>query len=93
MVRKGRDKKDKHGMRPTERKKEEEEEERHQEAEQWTKNELLILFIYRFPRLTKALCCFRKAVKSRVVIQWPEQKLHTVITEGKSRKVLLLGWG
>lgn len=37
MGKKGRDKKDKHWMRPAERKKEAEEEERQEEAEQWTK--------------------------------------------------------
>lgn len=42
MVRKGRDKKNKHRMRPTERKKEEEE--KQQKAEQWTKR--IIIYIY-----------------------------------------------
>lgn len=50
-----------------------------------------IVFIYRFLGLTKAFRCVRRAAEGQAVV--PEQKLHMVITEGKSRKVLLLGWG
>lgn len=78
-------------MRPTERKKEDEEERQH-EAEQWTKRTTNYIYL-QFLRLAKAFYCVRRAVEGRILIQWPEQKLHTVITEGKSRKVVLLGWG
>lgn len=76
-------------MRPTKRKKEEEEEEGQQEGEQWTKRTTNYIYL----QISEAFCCVPSAVEGYIVIQWPEQKLHTVIIEGKSRKVLLLGWG